>query len=51
METTTIYELALRQIAWLSEADSVIEDVASTALLATGAFYIENKNQLELFTD
>jgi len=56
METTTIlytitYEEALRKIAWLSEADSLIESIASTALLETGAFYIENKNQLDLFTD
>lgn len=56
MDTTTMvyaitYEEALRKIAWLSEADSLIENIASTALLETGAFYIENENQLELFTD
>ena len=51
METTAIYEQALRSIAWLSETDSLVEDIASTALLDTGAFYIGNNNQLELFPE
>jgi hypothetical protein len=54
MKTTAIYEdyeEALRQIAWLSETNSVIEDIASSVLLETGVFYTENENQLELFTD
>ena len=51
METTTIYEQALRSIAWLSEPNSLVEDIASTALLDTDLFDFGDKNQLELFPE
>jgi len=51
METTAIYEEALRTIAWLSEPDSDIAEIASEALLETGVYRPENRLQLNLFSE
>ena len=51
METTTIYEQALRTIMQLSDSKSLIEEIATNALRANGVVSDNDKNQLELFAD
>lgn len=49
MEITTIYENALQEIAYLSEPNSDIAEIASSVLEATGAFAEKDDSQLDLF--
>ena len=52
METTAIYEQALRSIMQLSDYNSLLEEIATNALRENGGDLTDNdKNQLELFPE
>lgn len=48
MTKTELYEHALLQIAWLSEPNSDVADIAEEVLMKTGVLRTPNDDQLEM---